>query len=85
MTSPAGKKKACSAPHKSQNRPYDNRPRSGPDRPVRRTSPDKDAVRVILPDEPPRLTPGAAQALLRILLKAHARLSDDATTEGAAE
>jgi hypothetical protein len=64
------KKKACSGPPKSSNRPYDNRPRSGPDRAARRTSPDTDAVRVVLPDEPPRLTPGAATALLRILLKA---------------
>jgi hypothetical protein len=31
---------------------------------------------VILPDEPPRLTPAAARALLRILLKAQA-LADD--------
>jgi len=29
---------------------------------------------VVLPDEPPRLTPGAATALLRILLKAHDQL-----------
>jgi hypothetical protein len=70
------KKKACSGPPRSTNRPYDNRPRSGPDRAVRRTSPDANAVRVVLPDEPPRLTPGAATALLRILLKA---------AEGAAE
>jgi hypothetical protein len=70
------KNKACSGPPKSINRPYDNRPRSGPGRAARRTSPDADAVRVVLPDEPPRLTPGAATALLRILLKA---------AEGAAE
>jgi hypothetical protein len=70
------KKKACSGPPKSPNRPYDNRPRSGPGREARRTSPDTNAVRVVLPDEPPRLTPGAATALLRILLKA---------AEGAAE
>ena len=70
------KKRACSGPPKSQNRPYDNRPRSGPVRAARRTSPDANAVRVVLPDGPPRLTPGAAHALLRILLKA---------AEGAAE
>jgi hypothetical protein len=69
-------KGACSGPPKSQNRPYDNRPRSGPARAPRRTQPGKNAVRVVLPDEPPRLTPGAAHALLRILLKA---------AEGAAE
>lgn len=70
------KKSACSGPPKSPNRPYDNRPRSGPGRTARRESVDENAVRVVLPDEPPRLTPGAAQALLRILLKA---------AEGAAE
>jgi hypothetical protein len=64
------KKKACSGPPKSTNRPYDNRPRSGPGRAALRTSPDTNAVRVVLPDELPRLTPGAATALLRILLKA---------------
>jgi hypothetical protein len=37
------------------------------------------AVRVILPDEPPRLTPGAAAALLRILIKAHDQISDNPT------
>jgi hypothetical protein len=29
---------------------------------------------VVLPDEPPRLTPGAAKALLRILIKASDQL-----------
>jgi hypothetical protein len=39
---------------------------------------------VILPDEPPRLTPEAARVMLRILLKAHARLADtDNPSEGA--
>jgi hypothetical protein len=63
-------------PPKSGNRPYDNRPRSGPGRAARRTSRDENAVRVILPDEPPRLTPGAAAALLRVLIKAHDRLNE---------
>jgi hypothetical protein len=31
---------------------------------------------VILPDEPPRLTPAAARALLRILLRANAKASE---------
>jgi hypothetical protein len=31
--------------------------------------------RVVLPDEPPRLTPEAARVLLRILLKAHDQLA----------
>ena len=74
MSNRDGQEKACSAPHKSRTRPYDNRPRSGPCHAKRST--DTNAVRVVLPDEPPRLTPGAAQALLRILLKA---------AEGAAE
>ena len=30
---------------------------------------------MILPDEPPRLTPEAARVLLRILLKAHDQLA----------
>jgi hypothetical protein len=40
---------------------------------------------VILPDEPPTLTPEAAAALLRILLKARDRLAGPAATEEAAE
>lgn len=63
-----------SAPPKSRNRPYDNRPGSRPGCPKRRV-PEADAVRVVMPDEPPRLTPGAAKALLRILLKAHDKLT----------
>jgi hypothetical protein len=41
-------------------------------------------LRVVVPEEPARLTPGAARALLRILLKADARRtqSDDTTIEG---
>lgn len=39
-----------------------------------RTSPETNAVRVVLPGEPSRLTPGAARALLQVLLKAHDRL-----------
>jgi hypothetical protein len=78
----ARKEKACSGPPKSRKRPYDNRPRSGPDHAKRQEPPD-DAIRVVLPDEPPRLTPGAARALLRILLKAHDQLTD--SPQGAAE
>jgi hypothetical protein len=76
MSSPHGKKEACSAPHKSRNRPYDSRPGSGPGRTTWRTSTGNSPVRVVLPDEPPRLTPEAARVLLRILLKAHARIAD---------
>jgi hypothetical protein len=38
---------------------------------------DQRGVRVILPAESPRLTPAAAQVLLRILLKARARAAGD--------
>jgi hypothetical protein len=71
----ARKERACSGPPKSRTRPYDNRPGTGlkraPDR-----KPGGDQIRVLLPSEPPRLTPGAARALLRILVKAYARLED---------
>jgi hypothetical protein len=84
MSNRPGKERACSAPHKTKNRPYDNRPRSGPGRANRRTETDN-AVRVILPDEPPRLTPGAAAALLRILIKAYDQLDKTDDPQGDAE
>jgi hypothetical protein len=34
---------------------------------------DRTKLRLVAPDEPPRLTPGAAEALLQILLKARGR------------
>lgn len=74
-----------SGPPKSRSRPYDNRPRSGPGRATRRTSSETNAVRVVLPGEPPRLTHGAARALLRILLKAYDQLIEQENQEGAAE
>jgi hypothetical protein len=37
---------------------------------------------VILPDEPPRLNPEAAQVLLRILLKAYDRLAETDNPHG---
>ena len=83
MCSRTGKRNACSAPHKTTNRPYDNRPRSGPGRASRPRS--SEAIRVVLPDEPPRLTPGAARALLRILLKAHDQLNGTDNPSGAAQ
>ena len=85
MSNRDGQEKACSTPHKSRTRPYDNRPRQGPGRTAPRTSPDTNAVRVVLPDEPPRLTPGAAAALLRILLKANAKLDGNHDPRGAAQ
>ena len=85
MSSRRETKNACSAAHKTKNRPYDSRPRSGTSQAKRRTSATKDAVRVVLPDEPPRLTPEAARALLRILIKASDRLPDNGTIERDAE
>jgi len=80
---PGGRKKPCSQPlshpPKRRNPAYDHRPGAGPGRPHQRARPraaDHQRVRVILPDEPPRLTPGAARALLRILLKARARATE---------
>jgi hypothetical protein len=75
MSSRAEKKKTCSTGRKSTNRPYDNRPRSGPAPAKQRTPRKADAIRVVLPDEPPTLTPEAARVLLRILLTAHDRLN----------
>jgi hypothetical protein len=43
-----------------------------------------ETLRVILPDEPPRLNPAAARALLRILIKAHDRLEKPDNPQGAA-
>ena len=77
MSSRPEKKKACSAAHKSRKRPYDSRPRSGPDRSKRREQTETGEIRVVLPDEPPHLTPGAAVRLLRILLKAYEEMNDD--------
>jgi hypothetical protein len=85
MSNRPGKEKACSAPHKTKNRPYDNRPRSGPGRAERRTPPTTSTIRVVLPDEPPRLTPGAAAALLRILIKAYDQLDETDNPQGDAE
>jgi hypothetical protein len=85
MSSRTGKEKACSAPRKSRNRPYDNRPRSGP-APTKQHAPCKtDAIRVVLPAEPPALSPEAARGLLRILLKAHDRLNGTVNPQGDAE
>ena len=44
-----------------------------------------ESLRVILPDEPPRLNPAAARAMLRILIKAHDRLEKPDNPQGAAE
>lgn len=75
MSSRPEKKNARSAPHKTKNRPYDNRPRSGPDQAKRREPHRENALRVVTPDEPPQLNPEAAKVLLRILLKAYDQLN----------
>jgi hypothetical protein len=84
MSSRPEKKKACSAPHKSRNRPYDNRPRSGPANAKQRTPGKTDAIRVDLPHEL-TLTPEAAWALLKILIKARDRRNGTDNPQGAAE
>lgn len=69
----------CSHPPKTRPGTYPRRPGAGPGRPSRRThrhGTSRRPVRVVLPDEPPALTPAAARALLRILLKAHAETTD---------
>lgn len=74
--------RASSGPPRSRSRPYDNRPRSGPKR-APGPKPGGDRIAIQLPGEPPPLTPGAARALLRILIKAHARLAARDETGGA--
>lgn len=83
MSSRAEKKKACSAPRKTRKRPYDSRPSSGRNS-AKRHPPGK-VIRVILPAEPPPLNPEAARVLLRILLKAHDRLTDNDHPDGGTE
>jgi hypothetical protein len=73
------RQKPCSRPPKSRPGAYDHRPGAGPGRTPRRTQChgiDRRPVRVVLPDEPLVLTPAAARALLRVLLKAHAAQDD---------
>lgn len=73
-------------PCRSVTRPaaYDHKPSTTANQARRRTQPcagDARPLRVILPGEPPRLTPAAARALLRILLKAHARKGPEMTDQ----
>src|SRR5450759_3930125 len=68
------RQRPCSGTPKSRPGAYDHRPGAGPGRTPHRTQrhgTDRRPVRVVLPDEPPTLTPAAAQALLRVLLKAY--------------
>ena len=76
MSSRVNEKNASSAPHKSQKRPNDSRPRSARDQAKRPTPSTTETVRVILPAEPPPLNPAAARVLLRILLKAYDQLAN---------
>jgi hypothetical protein len=85
MSSRKEAENGCSAARKSRKRPYDSRPRSGQNRAKRRTPDKAETLRVILPDEPPRLNPAAARVLLRILLKAHDRLAGDDHPDGGAQ
>ena len=78
------RQRPCSHPPKLRPGAYDRRPAAGPGRPPRRTQChgiDRRPVRVVLPDEPPTLSPAAARALLRVLLKARARATGHERTE----
>ena len=74
----------CSPPPKTRPEGYPRRPGAGPGRTrAHRHGDSRRPVRVVLPDEPPQLTPAAARALLRVLLKAHAAQTDQpAATSG---
>ena len=76
--------KPCSPPPKSRPEAYPRSPGAGPGRTrTHRHGDSRRPVRVILPDEPPPLTPAAARALLRVLLKAHAaQTAQQAATSG---
>jgi hypothetical protein len=74
------RQKPCSSPPKRRTAAYDRRPAAGPGQTPRRTQrhgTSRRPVRVVLPDEPPKLTPDAARALLRVLLKARAAQNDE--------
>jgi hypothetical protein len=84
MSSRANREKGCSKPPKTGRRPYDNRPGSGLDQAKRRSPCKADAISVDLPDEL-TLTPEAAWALLRILIKDRDRRNGIDQIPGAAE
>jgi hypothetical protein len=74
------RQKPCSPPPKSRPGAYPRRPGAGPGRTrTQRHGGSRRPVRVVLPDEPPTLTPVAARALLRVLLKAHAAQAAEQT------
>src|SRR5512142_449287 len=71
------RQKPCSPPPKTRPEAYPRRPGAGPGRTrAHRHGASRRPVRAVLPDEPPLLTPAAARALLRVLLKAHAAQND---------
>ena len=77
------RQKPCSHPPKSVPGAYARRPGAGPGHTPQRThchGLDRRPVRVVLPDEPPRLTAAAARTLLRILLNARPSDRGDETT-----
>jgi hypothetical protein len=67
--------KPCSAPPKRRPAAYDRRPGAAPERVGRshRPTADSQGIRVIVPADPPVLTPAAARAFLRILIDARER------------
>ena len=82
MSSRPEQKKACSPARKPKNRPYDNRPRPGQAPAKQHRSRKADALRVDLPDEL-TLTPEAAWALLKILVKARDQRNGTDHSQGA--
>lgn len=76
----------CSPPPKSCPEAYPRRPGAGPGcTRTHRHGDSRRPIRVALPDEPPTLTPAAARALLRVLLKAHAAQSDEQAADSSQE
>ena len=84
MSSRPNQENGCSRPRKSRKRPYDNRPGPGQNQAKRHSPRKTDTIRVDLPDEL-TLTPEAAWALLRILIKDRDRRNGTDQTPGAAE
>jgi hypothetical protein len=76
----------CSHPPKSCPEAYPRRRGARRDRTRTHCHGDsRRPVRVVLQDEPPRLTPAAARALLRVLLKAHAAQIAQQTSDSGQE
>jgi hypothetical protein len=76
----SGRKRPCSTPPKTRAGAYAPRHGASPGRSPRgkrRHDDSRRPVRLELPAEPPELTPAAARALLRILIKAHAAQGGD--------